>query len=49
MENEYLNLLHLFHAKGVEYVMVGGYAVIAHGFPRTTGNLGNMHDQNKRL
>lgn len=39
MENEYLNLLRLFHAEGVEYVVVGGYAVIAHGFPRTTGDI----------
>lgn len=39
MEEEYLNLLRLFHAEGVEYLVVGGYAVIAHGFPRTTGDL----------
>ena len=39
MEEEYLNLLRLFHEEGVEYVVVGGYAVIAHGFPRTTGDL----------
>ncbi|ALW85551.1 hypothetical protein AUC43_10885 [Hymenobacter sedentarius] len=39
MEEEYLNLLRHFHAAGVEYVVVGGYAVIAHGFPRTTGYL----------
>ena len=39
MEEEYLNLLRLFHAEGVEYVVVGGYAVIAHGFPRTTADL----------
>ena len=39
MEQEYLNLPRLFHAEGVEYLVVGGYAVIAHGFPRTTGDL----------
>ena len=39
MESEYLSLLRLFHAEGVEYVVVGGYAVIAHGFPRTTGDI----------
>ena len=39
MESEYLNLLRLFHAERVEYVAVGGYAVIAHGFPRTTGGI----------
>ncbi len=39
MESEYLNLLRLFHAEHVDYVVVGGYAVIAHGFPRTTGDI----------
>ena len=39
MEKEYLNLLRLFHDESVEYVVVGGYAVIAHGYPRTTGDL----------
>ncbi len=39
MEEPYLNLLRLFHDEGVEYAVVGGYAVIAHGFPRTTGDL----------
>ncbi|WP_210517832.1 hypothetical protein [Hymenobacter terricola] len=39
MEDEYLNLLRLFHAESAEYVIVGGYAVIAHGFPRTTADL----------
>ena len=39
MEEAYLHLLRLFHEEGVEYVVVGGYAVIAHGFPRTTDDL----------
>ena len=39
METEYLNLLRLFRAEHVEYVVVGGYAVIAHGFVRTTGDI----------
>ena len=39
MEERYLSLLRLFHEEGVEYAVVGGYAVIAHGFPRTTGDL----------
>lgn len=39
MEEEYLSLLRLFYEENVEYVVVGGYAVIAHGFPRTTGDL----------
>ncbi|AMJ66674.1 hypothetical protein [Hymenobacter sp. PAMC 26628] len=39
MEEEYLSLLRLFYEENVDYVVVGGYAVIAHGFPRTTGVL----------
>ena len=39
MEDEYINLLRLFHEQGVEYVVVGGYAVAAHGFPRYTDDL----------
>lgn len=39
MDSEYLNLLRLFHVEHVDYVVVGGYAVIAHGFPRTTGDI----------
>ena len=39
MEEEYLNLLRLFHEEGVEYVVVGGHAVIAHGFARMTDDL----------
>ncbi|MGI4832540.1 MAG: hypothetical protein ACRYFK_03665 [Janthinobacterium lividum] len=37
METDYLSLLRLFHAERVEYVIVGGYAIIAHGYLRTTG------------
>jgi hypothetical protein len=33
---EFLNLLNL---RGVEYLVVGGYAVGFHGFPRATGDL----------
>lgn len=33
---EFLNLLNL---RGVEYLVVGGFAVICHGHPRTTGDL----------
>ncbi len=39
MEPEYVNLLRQFHAEDVEYVVVGGYAVAAHGHPRTTSDL----------
>jgi hypothetical protein len=33
---EFLSLLHSHH---VEYLVVGGYAVAAHGYPRFTGDL----------
>ncbi len=32
-------LLALFHARGVEYVIVGGYAIAFHGAPRATGDI----------
>ena len=39
MVSEYLNLLRLFHEESVSYVIVGGYAAIAHGVLRTTGDI----------
>lgn len=36
---DFKELLELFNAHGVEYVIVGGYALAAHGAPRTTGDL----------
>ena len=44
MEDEYINLLRLFHEQGVEYVVIGGYAVAAHGFPRYTDDLDVLLD-----
>jgi predicted nucleotidyltransferase len=39
MEDEYLNLVRLLNEEGVEYVVLGGHAVIAHGYYRTTGDI----------
>ena len=39
METEQLRLLRLFLEADVEYVVIGGYAVIAHGYIRYTGDL----------
>jgi hypothetical protein len=39
MEDEYLNLVRLLNEENVEYVVLGGHAVIAHGYYRTTGNI----------
>ena len=36
---EFKRLLNAFHSKGVEYLLVGGYAVIFHGYVRTTGDV----------
>jgi hypothetical protein len=44
MEDTYLSLISLgppmrFNEEGVEYVVLGGHAVIAHGYLRTTGDI----------
>ncbi|WP_221390610.1 DUF6036 family nucleotidyltransferase [Dyadobacter sp. NIV53] len=39
MEEEYLSLIRLLNEENVEYVVLGGHAVIAHGYLRTTGDI----------
>lgn len=39
METEYLNFVRLLNEENVEYVVLGGHAVIAHGYLRTTGDM----------
>lgn len=39
MEPEYLNLVRLLNEENTEYVVLGGHAVIAHGYLRTTGDI----------
>ena len=36
---DFRELLSLLNSHGVEYLLVGGYAVAAHGFPRYTGDI----------
>jgi hypothetical protein len=36
---DWVELCRLFTARGVEYLLVGGQAVIAHGYPRLTKDL----------
>ncbi|MCX6902646.1 MAG: hypothetical protein NTW03_04050 [Verrucomicrobia bacterium] len=36
---EFKRLLSVFHLKQVEYLLIGGYAVIYHGYVRTTGDM----------
>ncbi len=39
LPTEFKTLLNTFNSKGVEYLLVGGYAVIYHGYVRTTGDI----------
>jgi Nucleotidyl transferase of unknown function (DUF2204) len=39
MFQDYKDLLSAFHAHGVKYLIVGGYAVIFHAQPRFTRDL----------
>jgi hypothetical protein len=36
---DYRDMLSALNAEGVEYLLVGGYALAAHGLPRATGDL----------
>lgn len=36
---DFRDFLRLLHSHGIEYLLVGGYAVALHGYPRTTGDL----------
>lgn len=36
---DFRDILSAFNAEGVEYVLVGAYAVAAHGLPRATGDI----------
>ena len=39
MNSDFKDLLALFNAKNIKYLVVGGYAVIKHGAPRFTGDI----------
>lgn len=39
MNQDFLDFIGLLDAKGVDYLVVGGYAVALHGFPRYTGDI----------
>lgn len=36
---DFRELLRLFNDKNIEYLVVGGYAMAAHGYPRYTGDI----------
>lgn len=40
MNPDFRDMLSAFNAEGVEYLVVGAYALAAHGLPRATGELG---------
>ena len=39
IQNDFKELLELFNAHKVEYLIVGGYALAFHGAPRFTGDI----------
>jgi predicted nucleotidyltransferase len=39
MKDEYLSFIQLLNEHQIEYVVLGGYAVIVHGYIRTTGDI----------
>ena len=39
LNEDYLDFIQALNQHEVEYLIVGGYAVILHGYPRTTGDL----------
>ncbi|MCZ6675117.1 MAG: nucleotidyltransferase [Verrucomicrobia bacterium] len=39
LHEDFLDFIKTLNANSVEYMVVGGYAVIFHGYPRTTGDL----------
>lgn len=36
---DFLEFIECFNQNEVEYILIGGYSVILHGYPRTTGDL----------
>ena len=39
MNQDYSDLLSIFNDEKVEYLLVGAYAMAAHGCPRATGDI----------
>ena len=39
LSNDFKELLKLLHARGVKYLLIGGYAVGFHGYPRSTKDM----------
>ena len=39
LHEDFIDFIKALNATNVEYMIAGGYAVIFHGYPRTTGDL----------
>jgi predicted nucleotidyltransferase len=39
LPKDFKEFLRLLRSHGVEYLLIGGYAVVYHGFPRATGDM----------
>ncbi|MEQ8413227.1 MAG: nucleotidyltransferase [Imperialibacter sp.] len=37
--DDFRDFISSLNSQGVEYILIGGYSVILHGYPRTTGDL----------
>lgn len=42
-----LNICKAFNSEGVSYVLIGGWAVIIHGFPRLTNDIDFLVDSSE--
>lgn len=47
--DDFRDFIHCLNKHDVEYILVGGYSVIAHGYPRTTGNMDIWVNQTLKL
>jgi hypothetical protein len=39
LPNDFKEFLQFFHSRNVEYLLIGGWAVAYHGYPRATGDM----------
>ncbi len=39
LPNDFKEFLQFFHLRGVEYLLIGGWAVAYYGYPRSTGDI----------
>ena len=39
LNQDFLEFIGLLETQGVDYLIIGGYAVALHGFPRYTGDI----------